>query len=605
MAIGKNKIIKNRRSIAFRWTVGIFAIIFAQSLLLSVLLLTGGIISQAKDNAYQSFSEKTRNRKNYLQSDMLNRWANIDLYAEQISQELAVLGDSSVPEASQVGTFFDAASPTLISMLRESAATDAFIVLNDDTTADSTHSAIYFRDYGPLVDGKQNSDLRLLVGPTEISQQNGAMTGDTWKYGLVLDSSNEAFYHKPYDSAHLSDDAELLGYWSTPFRLTAGSEAAITYSRPLFDQNGRLRGVIGTGVSMQYFSTLLPTTELSEQLPLGYTIGLRTALDGAIVPMTPGNPVQSRMLTMEEPFVFSKYDEENEIGALQDGNMRDSVYACVKRLELYSHNTPFEQEEWYLVGFMAEEDLLHFTQKIGGLLLIAFILSILLGGIYGVLASRKFTKPIITLVQRVRESEQLDSISLGETGLAEIDELAGAIESANRKIMLQRDYDKLTGLRTNQLFKREVTALLQTDKETLGVAAMLMMDLDDFKQVNDTYGHHWGDTYLKTASQLLMDSYPENAVVGRRSGDEFHVFLYGAKTQDEILLRVSKLYELLNNRPLIRSDGTLTQIGISIGLVWQEGRSADCDELLLWADEALYDAKRSRKGSFVVYKSQK
>ncbi|MEG0396636.1 MAG: GGDEF domain-containing protein, partial [Oscillospiraceae bacterium] len=197
------------------------------------------------------------------------------------------------------------------------------------------------------------------------------------------------------------------------------------------------------------------------------------------------------------------------------------------------------------------------------------------------------------------------SISLGETGLAEIDELAGAIESANRKIMLQRDYDKLTGLRTNQLFKREVTALLQTEKETLGVAAMLMMDLDDFKQVNDTYGHHWGDTYLKTASQLLMDSYPENAVVGRRSGDEFHVFLYGAKTQDEILLRVSKLYELLESRSLIRPDGTLTHIGISIGLVWQEGRSVNCDELLLWADEALYDAKRSRKGSFVVGKSER
>ncbi|MEG0598202.1 MAG: PDC sensor domain-containing protein, partial [Oscillospiraceae bacterium] len=294
MAIGKTKFLKNRRSIAFQWTVGIFAIIFAQSLLLSVLLLTGGILSQTKDNAYQSFSEETGNRRNHLQSDMLNRWANIDLYAEQISQVLAVLGDTAVPEAQQVSAFFDAASPTLISMLRESATTDAFIILNDDTTADSTHSAIYFRDYGPLVDGKQNSDLRLLVGPTEISQQNGAMTGDTWKYGLVLDSGNEAFYRKPYDSAHLSDDAELLGYWSTPFRLTAGSEAAITYSRPLFDQNGRLRGVIGTGVSMQYFSTLLSTAELSEQLPLGYTIGLRTAPDAFMIPMDQGNSLQSR-----------------------------------------------------------------------------------------------------------------------------------------------------------------------------------------------------------------------------------------------------------------------------------------------------------------------
>lgn len=214
MTIGKKKFLKNRQSIAFRWTVGILAIIFAQSLLLSVILLTGGVLSQARDNAYQSFSEETGNRRNYLQSEMLNRWANIDLYAEQISEAFEVLEDSTAPETTQVSTFFEAASPILISMLRESAATDVFIILNDDTALDSTHSALYFRDYDPLVGGKQNSDLRLLVGPTEIARQNGVMTGDTWKYGLVLDSGNEAFYRKPYDNAYLSGNAGLLGNYS-------------------------------------------------------------------------------------------------------------------------------------------------------------------------------------------------------------------------------------------------------------------------------------------------------------------------------------------------------------------------------------------------------
>ncbi|MEG2678772.1 MAG: diguanylate cyclase [Oscillospiraceae bacterium] len=599
MTIGKKSFAKNRRSIAFRWTVGILAIIFAQSLLLSVILLAGGVVSKARDNAYQSFSEKTENRKNDLQSEMVGRWGNIDLYADQISQALAVLGDAPVPEAKAVDSFFETAAPILISMLRESATTDVFVILNDDTAADSTHSALYFRDYDPLVGSKQNSDLRLLVGPTEIARQNGTMTGDTWSYGLVLDSGNQAFYRQPYDNGHLSSDAGLLGYWSAPFRLTSGSEPAITYSRPLFDQNGQLRGVIGTGVSMQYFSTLLPATELGKQMPLGYTMGLRTAPDGAIVPMASGNPLQSRMLTLEGPLTFTKYDEKTDIGPLENGIAHDPVYACVKHLELYAHNTPFEGEQWYLVGLMAEDDLLDFTERIGSLLLISFLISVPLGAIYGILASRRFTKPIISLVERVRESEQSESISLGKTGLAEIDELAGAIESANRKIMLQRDYDNLTGLRTNQLFKREVTALLEQEPEKMGVSAMLMMDLDDFKQVNDTYGHHWGDTYLKTAAQLLMEVFAENAVVGRRSGDEFHVFLYGGQTREQMLDRVSSLYDALKNCPLTQPDGTAICIGISAGLVWQEGAES-CDQLLLQADGALYEAKRSHKGSFAV-----
>ncbi|MEF9940633.1 MAG: diguanylate cyclase [Clostridium sp.] len=600
MKIGKKYFFKNRRSIAFQWTVGILTIIFTQSLLLSVILLSGGVLSRAKENAYQSFGEKTVNRKNYLQGEMINHWSNIDLYAEQISGELTVLGEDAVPSTDEVDTFFEQASPILISMLRASAATDAFVILNDNTVSDTSHSALYFRDYDPLAGDHQNRDLRLLIGPTEIAQRNGAMTGDSWIYGLTLDDSNGAFYQNPYGNAHLSEDASLLGYWSPPFRLSPDGEPAITYSRPLFDQDGRLRGVIGIGVSMQHFSTLLPASELSGKTPLGYTLALRTAPESSICPLGAGNALQSQILTMDEPFVFSKYDKKNGIGSLIDGNAKKPVYACVRQLELYDHNTPFEHEAWYLVGFMEEKDLLNFTYRIAGLLLVSFVISIPLGAIYGILAGRRFTKPIIALVQRVRDSEESETIALGETGFAEIDELAGAIESANRKVMQQRDYDNLTGLCNNRLFKRRVTDLLGSDPKTLGIAAMIMMDLDDFKQVNDTYGHHWGDTYLKTAAWMFEQAYSEDAVVGRRSGDEFHVFLYGAETQDEILARVSKFYETLKEYPLAAPDTASAPIGVSTGLVWCEGFSETCDELLMRADETLYKAKRHKKGSVVV-----
>ncbi|MEG2834348.1 MAG: hypothetical protein RR859_09305, partial [Ruthenibacterium sp.] len=101
------------------------AIVFTQSILLSCILLFGGVLSQTKENAYRSFSEKTEERKNYLQGEMRNRFTNIDLYTEKISDSLVLLEGSPTPSAESVNAFFKKASPVLISMLRASAATDA------------------------------------------------------------------------------------------------------------------------------------------------------------------------------------------------------------------------------------------------------------------------------------------------------------------------------------------------------------------------------------------------------------------------------------------------------------------------------------------------
>lgn len=599
MIEGKSTFSKRRRSIAFSWTSAILAIVFTQSILLSCILLFGGVLSQTKENAYRSFSEKTEERKNYLQGEMRNRFINIDLYTEKISDSLVLLEGSPTPSTESVNAFFKKASPVLISMLRASAATDAFVILNDDTEGDNTHSAMYFRDYDPLADNGQNSDLRLMVGPTEISQLNKTMTGDSWKYGLVLDDSNEDFYRKPYDNAYLSNNVELLGYWSKPFSLNANGEPAITYSQPLFDKEGQLHGVIGIGVSTRYLNTYLPATELEGDNPLGYVLGIKSEEQQLIQPLFASNALQTQVFDVSEPFVLSEYDEKSGIGKLKNSKVVQQTYACVKKLELYDYNTPFEQEEWYFVGLVDENSLLAFTNKISHLLLFAFLISIPLGAVYGIFIGRRFTKPIISLVQRVREGEQSDSFSLGKTGFAEIDELAEAIESANKTLMLQRDYDALTKLCTNQLFKREVAKLLHKDDEALHTAAMLMIDLDDFKQVNDTYGHHWGDVYLKAFAQVLLQTYPTDAVIGRRSGDEFHVFLYGIQTQEDVLRRVHNLYGALSESPMVCPDGGYSTIAISVGLIWCDGQM-DCDELLLQADRALYEAKKNNKGYFTI-----
>ena len=120
--------------------------------------------------------------------------------------------------------------------------------------------------------------------------------------------------------------------------------------------------------------------------------------------------------------------------------------------------------------------------------------------------------------------------SASEVGLAE-DMTTTVLEQ--QRIEHERDYDTLTGLYRRRAFDRACEALFQ-QPEKLGCAALLMMDLDNLKQINDTYGHDWGDQYIHQTGQCFAANAPKNTVCSRLSGDEFLLLFYGYDTQDAI-----------------------------------------------------------------------
>ena len=83
----------------------------------------------------------------------------------------------------------------------------------------------------------------------------------------------------------------------------------------------------------------------------------------------------------------------------------------------------------------------------------------------------------------------------------------------------ERDYDALTGLYNRRAFQRESEALFE-HSEVLGHAALLMIDLDNLKRTNDTFGHDWGDAYIRQAGQCFISSVPAKTLCARISGDE-------------------------------------------------------------------------------------
>jgi diguanylate cyclase (GGDEF)-like protein len=182
--------------------------------------------------------------------------------------------------------------------------------------------------------------------------------------------------------------------------------------------------------------------------------------------------------------------------------------------------------------------------------------------------------------------------SASEVGLAE--DMTTTVPEQQR-IEHERDYDTLTGLYRRRAFDRACEALFQ-QPEKLGCAALLMMDLDNLKQINDTYGHDWGDQYIRQTGQCFAANIPKNTVCSRRSGDEFLLLFYGYDTQDAIRAELDKLSAALRASCSTLPNGKTLNISISGGVAWYPEDGKDLKTLKKYADFAMYQVKQSRKG---------
>ena len=179
-----------------------------------------------------------------------------------------------------------------------------------------------------------------------------------------------------------------------------------------------------------------------------------------------------------------------------------------------------------------------------------------------------------------------------QVGLAE-DVTATTLE--RMRIEHERDYDILTGLYNRQAFHR-VSEELFRDPHQLGVAALLMMDLDNLKHINDTYGHDWGDQYIHRTGRCLAENTPNGTVVSRLSGDEFVLLFYGYSSQDQIREKIRTLSSAMQKSVAILPSGNELRISISGGVAWYPANGTDMDTLKKYADFALYQVKRTNKG---------
>ena len=187
------------------------------------------------------------------------------------------------------------------------------------------------------------------------------------------------------------------------------------------------------------------------------------------------------------------------------------------------------------------------------------------------------------------------------------------LKAAEEEIRSLAFYDNLTGLANRMLFKDRLNFEIQQASRSGQKFALLYLDLDQFKLINDTFGHHVGDKLLTEVAGLLktclrssditsrMDDESVNPLIARLGGDEFTVILTDIKEVDNaayvarrIIKKVARPYNL---------DGHKIHSSVSIGISLYPFDSTDAIELLKYADTAMYQAKRNGRNNYQFYKS--
>jgi diguanylate cyclase (GGDEF)-like protein len=194
------------------------------------------------------------------------------------------------------------------------------------------------------------------------------------------------------------------------------------------------------------------------------------------------------------------------------------------------------------------------------------------------------------VAKEVREDVLLLALLLGGGLVLLFATLYRIVAGASRALRHQAVHDALTGLPNRTLLNQRAERVLRGD----GLAAMLLIDLDRFKEVNDTLGHEYGDALLIEVAERLQAVLRRGDTLARMGGDEFSVLLDGLPDRSAVGELAGRLQEALRRPFALR--GVAVELEARIGAALYPEHGTTVGELLQRADVAMYDAKRGHHG---------
>ncbi len=171
---------------------------------------------------------------------------------------------------------------------------------------------------------------------------------------------------------------------------------------------------------------------------------------------------------------------------------------------------------------------------------------------------------------------------------------------AEEKLTQMALHDQLTGLPNRKNFLDKLEFSLFSARRIKAVVALLFIDLDGFKKINDSFGHAMGDHVLKEVGRRLRANIRESDAAARMGGDEFTIILNHLKKVEDAPYVAEKIIKAVNQP--IELDGTICNIGASIGIAIFPDHAESINDLIIDADSAMYQAKANGKNKCQTWK---
>jgi len=168
----------------------------------------------------------------------------------------------------------------------------------------------------------------------------------------------------------------------------------------------------------------------------------------------------------------------------------------------------------------------------------------------------------------------------------------------NKNLYELAHYDELTGLANRMLLNKTLEEICSTKNN--GKSAILFIDIDNFKNINDSYGHLTGDYTLQKIANIIKSTIREHDTVARISGDEFVICISQIKDKEDVDIYVKRLLRAFES-PLILKNRQLT-ISLSIGISIYPDDTQIKEKLIDFSDQAMYKVKRNGKNGFKFFK---
>ncbi len=475
-----------------------------------------------------------------------------------------------------------------------------------------------------LEDGSFYGARRSVDGSIQVVR-NDAQTGGASEYYLVDEQGNRQDFVERFDNFdprkrpwYVKTAEEKAPVLSDVYNHFVVKLPTITASYPVLE-NGKVVAVFGVDYLLTWIGETLSSVSV-DQTGMVYI----TDDDGNLIASSRAVDEIFEMVSGESKLVSANESANALIRQSADVKFGDGI----KELEInkntyYSKAVKYQNFglDWELTILLSKEIILSDMQvalnRIYNTMGISFILFIVLA----YLMTRWITKPILKLNAaslRLAEgkfefvSDEIRQDELGQlsrsfnemaikltnvvSGLEnQVEERTKALQEMNESLSRLSYSDGLTGLPNRRKFDDFYESAYQANALKERHMVLLMMDLDNFKSFNDTYGHLAGDDCLRLVSQVMLNMFPHKKdLVARYGGEEFSAVLQGY-SKDEALAICEQLRKRINEIDIV-VDGVIIKVTISIGMVYFVPTDLSMmDEWIKSADFALYQAKHHGK----------